>query len=113
MGFEKVIELLKDSIELDNDLQYIEPWGWMHPARQIIGALCLEQNKFLELACDSYLEDMGMAKLNNAKCPNPGNIWSVRGLLELEGKCGSDPGIMEKVDFEEIGKLLSDLEKNC
>merc|ERR1711912_109774 len=73
--FEKVIQLLKDSIEFDNELNYIEPWGWMHPARQIIGALCLEQNKFLELACDSYLEDMGMAEKNNAKCPNPGNIW--------------------------------------
>lgn len=115
--FSKVIELLQDSVELDSQLNYIEPWGWMHPARQIIGALCLEQNRFLELALDCYLQDMGMAEKDNAKCPNPGNIWSVRGLLELEEKCKENEDLkkafLKKVDFDKVREMLPELERNC
>lgn len=115
--FTKVVAILQDSVQLDHRLNYIEPWGWMHPARQIIGALCLEQNRFLELALDCYLQDMGMAAKDNAKCPNPGNIWSVRGLMELEEKCKDNESLksafLEKVNFNKIRQMMPELERNC
>ena len=33
---------LREAIELDDDLNYDEPWGWMQPTRHALGALLLE-----------------------------------------------------------------------
>jgi tetratricopeptide (TPR) repeat protein len=34
---------LRRSVQLDDDLPYDEPWGWMQPTRHALGALLLEQ----------------------------------------------------------------------
>jgi hypothetical protein len=34
---------LRRSVELDDNLPYDEPWGWMQPTRHALGALLLEQ----------------------------------------------------------------------
>ncbi|MGI9401585.1 MAG: tetratricopeptide repeat protein, partial [Rhizobiaceae bacterium] len=36
---------LRKSVELDDNLPYDEPWGWMQPTRHALGALLLEQGK--------------------------------------------------------------------
>lgn len=110
-AFDRVVELLEESIELDNNLNYMEPWGWMHPARHILGALAMEQGKY-GIACDAYLQDLGLATEKNSKCQNLKNIWSIRGLLELKNAC-KDENVLGKVDFEKIQGWLPEAEKNC
>lgn len=109
--FDKVVKLLRDSIELDNNLNYMEPWGWMHPARHILGALAMEQGRY-DIAVDAYLEDLGIAVKNNSKCQNLKNIWSVRGLVDLKKVC-QDEEVLKKVDYQQIWAWLPQLDKNC
>ena len=41
--FEAAFAHLRRSVELDDNLPYDEPWGWMQPTRHALGALLLEQ----------------------------------------------------------------------
>ena len=109
--FDNVVKLLRDSIVLDCNLNYMEPWGWMHPARHILGALAMEQGRY-DIAVDAYLEDLGIAEKNNSKCQNLKNIWSVRGLVDLKKVC-QDEEVLKKVDYQQIWSWLPQLDKNC
>ncbi|MCH7766781.1 MAG: hypothetical protein IH916_09525, partial [Acidobacteria bacterium] len=44
-NFEPAFARLRKSVELDDNLPYDEPWGWMQPARHALGALLLEQGR--------------------------------------------------------------------
>ena len=50
---------LRRSVELDDNLPYDEPWGWMQPTRHALGALLLEQNR-LDEAESVYRADLGL-----------------------------------------------------
>jgi hypothetical protein len=50
---------LRKSVELDDNLPYDEPWGWMQPTRHALGALLLEQDR-LEQAEAVYRADLGL-----------------------------------------------------
>ncbi|MEP4291319.1 MAG: hypothetical protein ABJ358_05350, partial [Rhizobiaceae bacterium] len=39
---------LRKFIEMDDNLPYDEPWGWMQPTRHALGALLLEQGEYAE-----------------------------------------------------------------
>ncbi len=46
---ESSFEMLRHGVKLDDGgsdntkgLVYDEPWGWMHPIRHVVGALCIE-----------------------------------------------------------------------
>ena len=41
--FDTAFAHLRKSVELDDNLPYDEPWGWMQPTRHALGALLLEQ----------------------------------------------------------------------
>jgi len=72
---------LRRAIELDDNLPYDEPWGWMQPPRHALGALLLEQGR-LEEAEAVYRSDLGFdGKLSRA-CQHPENVWSLHGLHE-------------------------------
>lgn len=72
---------LRRSVELDDDLPYDEPWGWMQPARHALGALLLEQGRHEEAEA-VYRSDLGLdGKLSRA-CQHPDNLWSLHGLHE-------------------------------
>src|SRR5204863_3794587 len=72
---------LRRSIELDDNLPYDEPWGWMQPTRHALGALLLEQGKVAEAEA-VYRADLGLdGKLSRA-CQHPDNLWSLHGLHE-------------------------------
>lgn len=72
---------LRRAVELDDNLLYDEPWGWMQPARHALGALLLEQGEYAEAEA-VYRSDLGLdGKLSRA-CQHPDNLWSLHGLHE-------------------------------
>lgn len=74
-------EYLRCSIELDDNLPYDEPWGWMQPVRHAMGALLLEQGQFEEAEA-TYRADLGLDSTLSRACQHPGNVWSLHGLYE-------------------------------
>ena len=78
-NFEKAFEYLRLAVERDINLIYDEPWGWMIPARHVLGALLLEHKEVGE-AEEVYREDLKQYK---------NNLWSLLGLcqaLKQQGK---------------------------
>ena len=72
---------LRKSIELDDNLPYDEPWGWMQPTRHALGALLLEQGR-VEEAEAVYRADLGLDPTLSRACQHPDNPWSLHGLHE-------------------------------
>jgi tetratricopeptide (TPR) repeat protein len=72
---------LKKSVELDDNLPYDEPWGWMQPTRHALGALLLEQGR-VEEAEAIYRADLGLDRTLSRCCQHPENVWSLHGLHE-------------------------------
>ena len=78
---------LRHSIELDDNLPYDEPWGWMQPTRHALGALLLEQGK-VEEAEAIYRADLGLDGTLRRACQHPENVWSLHGLHECLTRLG-------------------------
>ena len=72
---------LRKSVEIDDNLPYDEPWGWMQPTRHALGALLLEQDKVDEAEA-VYRADLGLDDTLNRACQHPDNVWSLHGLHE-------------------------------
>lgn len=72
---------LRRSIELDDQLPYDEPWGWMQPTRHAYGALLLEQGE-IEAAEAVYRADLGFDTTLPRAYQHPDNVWSLHGLHE-------------------------------
>ncbi len=71
-NFEKAFEHLHLAVERDNNLAYDEPWGWMVPARHVLGALLLEHGD--AVAAEAvYRQDLKQYK---------NNLWSLLGLYQ-------------------------------
>lgn len=80
-------DYLRKSVELDDNLEYDEPWGWMQPTRHALGALLLEQGRYEEAEA-VYRADLGLDSTLSRACQNPGNVWSLHGLHECLLKRG-------------------------
>ncbi len=80
-NFEAAFTHLRESVELDDNLPYDEPWGWMQPARHALGALLLEQGR-VEEACRTYRADLGYDDTVSRACQHPDNVWSLHGYHE-------------------------------
>ncbi|MFE9023754.1 hypothetical protein ACFYNL_35005 [Streptomyces sp. NPDC007808] len=78
---------LERSIELDDNLPYDEPWGWMQPARHAYGALLLEQGRVSEAEA-VYRADLGLDGTLPRALQHPGNVWSLHGLHECLTRLG-------------------------
>lgn len=78
---------LRKSVEMDDNLPYDEPWGWMQPTRHALGALLLEQGEFGEAEA-VYRADLGLDATLSRACQHPGNVWSLHGLHECLVKRG-------------------------
>ena len=72
---------LRKSVELDDNLPYDEPWGWMQPARHALAALLLEQDR-VEEATAVYRADLGYDDTLSRACQHPDNVWSLHGYHE-------------------------------
>jgi tetratricopeptide (TPR) repeat protein len=92
---------LRKSVELDDQLPYDEPWGWMQPTRHALGALLLEQGR-VEEAEAVYRADLGLdGKLSRA-CQHLENVWSLHGLHECltrRGETVEAPLIKQRLDL--------------
>ena len=76
---QEAFKFLRLAVERDKNLKYDEPWGWMMPARHVLGALLVEQGEVTEAEA-VYREDLKQYK---------DNLWSLLGLsqaLKQQGK---------------------------
>ncbi len=78
---------LRHSIELDDELPYDEPWGWMQPTRHAYGALLLEQGH-VAAAEAVYRADLGIDDTLPRPVQHPGNVWALHGLHECLVRLG-------------------------
>ena len=65
----------------DDNLEYIEPWAWMHPPRHALAALLMEQGHFDE-AEQVYRDDLGLSGKIQRCAQHPDNVWALHGLVE-------------------------------
>ena len=78
-NFQEAFKHLRLAVQRDSNLLYDEPWGWMMPARHVLGALLVEQGEVAEAEI-IYREDLKQYK---------DNLWSLLGLyqaLKQQGK---------------------------
>jgi tetratricopeptide (TPR) repeat protein len=78
---------LRRAIELDDNLPYDEPWGWMQPTRHAYGALLLEQGH-VEEAAAVYEADLGLDPTHPRPQQHPNNVWSLRGYHQCLTRLG-------------------------
>ncbi|HEX3931328.1 MAG TPA: hypothetical protein VHW64_11505 [Nocardioides sp.] len=91
---------LRHSVELDDNLPYDEPWGWMQPTRHAYGALLLEQGH-VEEAAAIYRADLGLDDSLPRALRHPGNVWSLHGYHECLTRLGltdEAPGVKADLD---------------
>jgi len=74
-------EHLRESVIRDDNLEYTEPWAWMHPPRHALAALLAEQGRFEE-AEDIYRTDLGLNDKLHRCAQHPDNVWALHGLVE-------------------------------
>ena len=85
--FDTAFTHLRESVELDDNLPYDEPWGWMQPTRHALGALLLEQGR-VEDAEAVYRADLGLDGTLARACQHPENVWSLHGFHECLMRLG-------------------------
>jgi len=71
-NYQDAFKYLRLAVERDSSLAYDEPWGWMTPARHVLGALLLERGEAKEAEA-VYREDLNK---------NKKNLWSLLGLYQ-------------------------------
>jgi tetratricopeptide (TPR) repeat protein len=86
-NFDAAFAHLRKSVELDDNLPYDEPWGWMQPTRHALAALLMEQGR-LEEAESVYRADLGLDGTLRRPCQHPDNVWSLHGLHECLARRG-------------------------
>ncbi len=84
---EEGLDHLRRSVELDDNLLYDEPWGWMQPTRHALGALLMEDGRFEEAEA-VYRADLGLDDTLARACQHPRNVWSLHGLHECLNRRG-------------------------
>lgn len=86
-NYRQAFEHLRKAVQLEDSLQYDEPWAWMQPVRHALGAFLLEQNRLTE-AEEAFRQDLSKPG-TGAYRGNPNNIWSLVGMqqcLERQGR---------------------------
>lgn len=96
--YDSAFALLRRAVEMQDDLNYDEPWGKMQPIRHALGGLLLEQGH-VEEAIGVFRKDLKF---------HPKNPFALVGLLsalkkELSGCCckRSDDPALEIADLEQ------------
>lgn len=96
-NFKTAFAHLEKAIDLDDNLPYDEPWGWMQPTRHAYGALLLEQG-YVEKAAKVYSADLGYDNSLPRALQHPNNIWALSGYHECLVNLGkyAEAGIIEQ-----------------
>lgn len=69
---EESLAALKESVQHEDELRYIEPPDWIQPVRHILGATLMDARRFVE-AEQVYRDDLKI---------HPHNGWSLHGLWQ-------------------------------
>ena len=85
--YDDAFACLRKAVDLDDNLKYDEPWGWMQPARHALGALLLEQGHIKE-AYQIYRDDLGLSDTLVSTSQHIENPWSLHGLVECLERMG-------------------------
>lgn len=85
--YDEAFDHLRRAIDLDDNLPYDEPWGWMQPTRHAYGALLLEQGRVADAAA-VYAADLGLDPTLSRSSQHPGNVWSLHGYHECLQRLG-------------------------
>jgi tetratricopeptide (TPR) repeat protein len=72
---------LREAVDRDDNLEYIEPWAWMHPPRHALAALLAEQGHYNE-AEEVCRDDLGLSGRIQRCAQHPDNVWALHGLAE-------------------------------
>ena len=100
-NFDGAFAHLRRAVELDDNLPYDEPWGWMQPTRHALAALLSEQGQFEEAEA-LYRADLGLDNQLRRPCQHPDNVWSLHGLHEClvrRGETVERPLIRQRLDL--------------
>ncbi|WP_405825326.1 hypothetical protein OG241_48230 [Streptomyces sp. NBC_01390] len=111
---EAAFAALERSIELDDNLPYDEPWGWMQPTRHAYGALLLEQGRVTEAEA-VYRADLGLDETLPRAVQHPGNVWALHGFHECLVRLGRDGEARIVAQQLKIALALADvpIEASC
>ncbi|MGY5120824.1 hypothetical protein ACWC2H_34075 [Streptomyces sp. 900105755] len=87
--FDTAFAELRRSVDLDDNLPYDEPWGWMQPTRHAYGALLLERGRIAEAEA-VYRADLGLDDTLPRALQHPGNVWALHGFHECLRRLGRE-----------------------
>ncbi|PAZ15174.1 hypothetical protein CLM62_14915 [Streptomyces sp. SA15] len=112
--YEAAFAALERSNELDDNLPYDEPWGWMQPTRHAYGALLLEQGRVAEAEA-VYRADLGLDDTLPRASQHPGNVWALHGLHECLMRLGKTGEAQIVAQQLRIATALADvpIEASC
>ena len=91
-NYDLAFEHMRESVRRDDNLEYTEPWAWMHPPRHALAALLTEQGHFDE-AEDVYRTDLGLNGKLQRCAQHPRNVWALHGLVECLRHRGETTGL--------------------
>jgi tetratricopeptide (TPR) repeat protein len=100
-NFDVAFAHLRRSVEIDDNLPYDEPWGWMQPTRHALGALLFEQGRVAEAEA-VYREDVGLGGQLSRAAVHPDNVWALRGLhdcLNARGETAEIVQVRQRLDL--------------
>ncbi|CAN6674772.1 hypothetical protein TRVA0_064S00430 [Trichomonascus vanleenenianus] len=86
-NYEVAFRFLREAIKLEDARVYLEPWGWLLPARHSYGALSLEQG-LVDQAAQAYSEDLGFQENLPLSHQHPKNVWALHGYHECLNRLG-------------------------
>jgi tetratricopeptide (TPR) repeat protein len=75
------LQYLRKAVELDDGLEYEEPWSWPQPSRHALGALLMEAGNHEEAEA-VYRADLGLDSKLPRPSQHPRNVWALHGLHE-------------------------------
>ena len=113
-NFDAAFGHLGRAVELDDNLPYDEPWGWMQPTRHALGALLMEQGR-LDEAEAAYRADLGLDGQLRRACWHPDNVWSLHGLHECltrRGETVEAGHIKQRLDLA-VARADVPIESSC
>ena len=113
-NYDAAFEHLHRAVELDDNLPYDEPWGWMQPTRHALGALLMERGR-LEEAEAAYRADLGLDGQLRRACWHPDNVWSLHGLHECltrRGETVEANHIKQRLDLA-VARADVPIESSC
>lgn len=107
--YEAAFDHLRRAVQLEDDLLYDEPWGWMQPTRHALGALLLEQRRYDEAEA-VYRADLGLDDTLSRASHHPSNLWSLHGLYECLTQRGETVEAVHVKQQLDLAKARSEVE---